>query len=447
MNISCKIIEGFVTKNDKVLVGVSGGADSMCLLDILQKAQKQMGFSLIAVHVNHCLRGEESDRDEMFVRKYCEKNGIDFICETVDALKHSKKYAKSVEQAARELRYAAFDKIMQKEKATVLAVAHHKDDQAETVLMHIARGSSLKGAKGMALKSGYILRPLLNFTRCDIEQYNEENKIPSIKDSSNDDINYSRNFFRHKIIPDMEKVYPDAVSAVCKFADKCAIDDDFITSCIPTKMLVYRDDFVKILNQVNELHIALSSRIIKSAFEHLGAYYDIEQKHILQIKELFNMKNGSKISLPFKMIAFKEYDGVVITFKKQFAEEMVYPFKLGKTQIPDFGEINAVMLSDDSFAEFGDGNHYVDFDSIPTDAVWRTRQEGDIFAKIGSGSKKLNDYFIDKKIPQRMRDQVPVLAHGNKILVIADLDISDSVKITNGTNSIVKISYKKTSAD
>lgn len=441
MGISCKIIEGYLTQNDKILVGVSGGADSMCLLDVLQKAQQHMNFQLIAVHVNHKLRGEESNRDELFVKKYCEQKGIAFIAKSIDVEKHAKKYAKSIEQAARELRYALFDEIMQKEKATVLAVAHHKDDQAETVLMHIARGSSLKGARGMALKSGYILRPLLNFTRKDIEQYNKENKVPSIKDSSNDDINYSRNFFRHKVIPDMEKVYPDVVNAVCKFADKCAMDDDFINSCIPAKLIVCGDDYVKILNQVGNMHFAISSRIIKNAFEQLGAYYDIEQKHILQIIELFKMKNGNKISLPFKMIAFKEYDGIVITFKKLVSDEAIFPFVIGETVIPEYGEIKTSLLSEIEFPEFGDGNHYVDFESIPADSVWRKRQDGDIFAKIGSGNKKLNDYFTDKKIPQRLRDQIPILAHGNKILLIAGLDISDSVKITGGTSSIVKITY------
>ena len=443
MEISCKVLNGLITKNDRVLVGVSGGTDSMCLLSLLLKAQENMGFDLIAVHINHNLRGEEANRDQEFVEKFCEKNHVKFICESVEVLKHAKKYGKTIEQAARELRYAMFDKIMQKEKATILAVAHHKDDQAETILMHIARGSSLKGAKGMSIKTGNVIRPLLNFTRKDIEEYNKANKIPNIKDSSNDDVNYNRNYFRHKVIPSIEKAYPDVVNSVCKFASKCAIDDDFIESCVPYKLIECSNKTVKLLNDVDGYHTAIKTRLVKRAFECLGAYYDIEEKHIFDVIELFKMKNSSKINLPFKIIAFKEYDGIVLTQSKPSLKSGFYDFKLGKTKIENFGEIDITLLSPQDMPEFGDGNHYVDYESIPASAVWRTRQDGDTFAKIGSGSKKLNDYFTDKKIPLRLRDSVPVLAVGNKVLIVADYDISDSVKITSGTNRIAKITYKK----
>ncbi|MBQ7466598.1 MAG: tRNA lysidine(34) synthetase TilS [Clostridia bacterium] len=443
MEISCKVLEGLITKTDKVLVGVSGGTDSMCLLSMLLKAKSQMGFQLLAVHINHNLRGQESERDENFVKKYCEKNDIKFICESVDVLKHAKKYGKTTEQAARELRYLAFEKIMQKEKATVLAVAHHKDDQAETVLMHIARGSSLKGATGMQIKSGNIIRPLLNFTRKDIEEYNKANKIPSIKDSSNDDVNYNRNYVRHKVIPVVEKAYPDVVNSLCKFASKCAVDEDFIQSQIPYKLIVSSEKTVKLLNEVDSLHLAIKTRLVKRAFEQLGAFFDIEEKHIFEVLNLFKMKNSSKISLPFKITAFKEYDGVVLTQNKPDLKNGYYEFKTGKTNIENFGAIEIKLLSDDEMPVFGDGNHYVDFESIPATAVWRTRQDGDMFSKIGSGSKKLNDYFTDKKIPLRLRDEIMVLASGNKVLVVAGYDISDSVKITSGTDKIAKISYSK----
>ena len=444
MEISGKVFEGLITKNDKVLVGVSGGTDSMCLLSLLEKASKKMGFDFIAVHINHNLRGEESVRDESFVEKYCQKNNIKLICESVDVNKYAKKYAKTIEQAARELRYEMFDKIMQKEKATVLAVAHHKDDQAETILMHIARGSSLKGARGMSLKNGNTIRPLLNFTREDIEQYNKANKIPSIKDSSNDDVNYNRNYIRHKVIPSLEKAYPDIVNSLCRFASKCAVDDDFIQSMIPLKLIQRMENAVKILNEADSLHLAIKTRLIKMAFEQLGAYYDIEEKHIFEVLNLFKMKNSSKINLPFKIVAYKEYDGVVLTSSKNvFVKKNCFSFKTGTINFDDFGEINAEMLSDDDLPEFGDGNHYVDYESVPSDAIWRTRDNGDMFAKIGSGGKKLNDYFTDKKVPLRLRDSVPILASGNKVLAVAKMDISDYVKITSGTTKIIKISYKE----
>ena len=443
MEISCKVLEGLITKNDKVLVGVSGGTDSMCLLSLLVKAKSDMGFDVVAVHINHNLRGEESDRDEAFVKKYCEKNDIKLVCESVDVTKHAKKFGKTTEQAARELRYAAFDKIMQKEKATVLAVAHHKDDQAETILMHIARGSSIKGARGMSIKSGNIIRPLLNYTRKEIEEYNKLNKIASVKDSSNDDVNYNRNYFRHKVIPAMEKAYPDVVNSLCKFATKCALDDDFIENNVPYKLIQCTDKTVKLLSEVDTLHVALKTRLVKRAFECLGAYYDIEEKHIFEVLDLFKMKNSSKINLPFKITAYKEYDGIILSQNKPSLTAGFYEFILGKQKIENYGVIETCFLSDEELLEFGDGNHYVDFESIPTSAVWRTRQDGDTFAKIGSGNKKLNDYFTDKKIPVRLRNSIPVLVAGSRVLVVAEFDISDNVKITSGTNKIVKIKYLK----
>ena len=444
MEISSKVFEGLITKNDKVLVGVSGGTDSMCLLYLLERASEKMGFDFVAVHVNHNLRGEESERDQNFVEKYCQKNNIKLICESVDVNKYATKYAKTIEQAARELRYEMFDKIMQKEKATVLAVAHHKDDQAETILMHIARGSSLKGARGMSLKNGNTIRPLLNFTREDIEQYNKANKIPSIKDSSNDDVNYNRNYVRHKVLPSLEKAYPDVVNSLCKFASKCSVDDDFIQSMIPLKLIQCSENAVKILNEADNLHLAIKTRLIKMAFEQLGAYYDIEEKHIFEVLNLFKMKNSTKINLPFKIIAYKEYDGVVLTSSKNvFVKKNCFSFKTGTIKFDGFGEINAEMLSDEEIPEFGDGNHYVDYESIPSDAVWRTRDNGDVFAKIGSGSKKLNDYFTDKKIPLRLRDSIPVLVSGNKVYVVAGMDISENAKVTSGTENVVKINYKR----
>ena len=443
MKVSCKVFDGLITKNDRVLIGVSGGTDSMCLLHLLSKARQEIGFEIIAVHINHKLRAEESDRDEDFVKEYCEKNDIKLVCKSVDVLNHAKKYGKTVEQAARELRYEVFESIMQKEKATMLAVAHHKDDQAETVLMHIARGSSLRGAMGMQIKSGNIIRPLLNFTRQDIEEYNKENKIPSVKDSSNDDVNYNRNYIRHKVIPALGKIYPDVVNSLYKFASKCAIDESFIQSVVPYNLVEVSEKAVKIKAEVDGLHQAIKTRIAKYAFERLGAYFDIEEKHILEVLELFKMKNSSKINLPFKITAYKEYDGVVLTLNKFEITNSVYQFAKGKTVVKGYGEIHVKVLTEKQSPEFGDGNHYVDFESIPTTAVWRTRQDGDVFAKIGSGTKKLNDYFTDKKIPVRLRDSIPVLASENKVFVVAGLDISDSVKITAGTDIIAQISYVK----
>ncbi len=199
---------------------------------------------------------------------------------------------------------------------------------------------------------------------------------------------------------------------------------------------------VRLLGEVKDLNIALSSRLVKRAFEELGIYADIEEKHINQVLELFLLKNGSRISLPQKLSAYKEYDGVVIAKGGKPLALKQQPFILGEQTFKGFGKITAILLEEHQTVELGDGNHYIDYNTIPPRAVWRTRKEGDIFAKLGSGSKKLSDYFTDKKIPLRLRDSIPVLAVGNKILVVAGQDIADGVKLTSESEKIVKLCYK-----
>ena len=443
MKLDFNALNPYVFANDKVIVACSGGADSMCLLSLLMEKQKETDFELVAFHVNHNIRDEEADRDEQFVRDFCAKNNVKFVCVQVKALEYAKKHGKSVEQSARELRYEEFRKILEKENANKIAVAHHKDDQAETILMHIFRGSSIKGAIGMASVSGNIIRPLLDFSRKDIEEYNKQHKIESVEDSTNSDVNYRRNFIRHQVLPEVEKVYPGAVNALCEFAKRCKVDDDFIESQVPLQFLKEGKNEIKILQEADEKPIALKIRLIKKAFEKIGVFADIEQKHLKSILELFKLKSGASVSLPCSLYGVKVYDGVIISKKKIKEKQSEIPFSLGEVDFKGFGKIYALNITDKQDPEFGDGNHYLDYAKIPFSAVWRTRKDGDLFTKFGSGTKKLNDYFTDKKVERTLRDQIPVLAVGNKILAVAGMDISENVKITSKTEQIIKIIYAK----
>lgn len=443
MALSVDALNNYILNKDKVIATVSGGADSMCLLSLLCEKQKYVDFDLICLHVNHNIRDEEAKRDEAFVRDFCEKNNIDFVCENVKALEYAKKTGKTVEQAGRELRYEAFEKVLKEKGANKIAVAHHKDDQAETILMHIFRGSSLKGARGMSNVSGVIIRPLLDFSRQEIEEYVKNNNVPFIQDSTNNDINYRRNYIRKEVLPAIEKVYPNIINSLCDFAKRCRIDDDYIESQIPSNLLVEKEAEVKILTAVAKMPLAISLRVIKKAFEKINVFADIEEKHLRQILELFILKSGTVISLPNGLYAIKEYDGVLISKKKTHEKLEETPFTLGETTFKGFGKIYALDITDKQSPEFGDGNHYMDFAKIPFSAVWRTRKDGDLFTKFGTGTKKLSDYFTDKKVPLRERDIIPVLAVGNKILAVSGMDISENVKITSSTEQIVKIIYVK----
>jgi len=442
MTLNKEVLKGYVCNNDKVVVGVSGGADSMCLLSLLLECKKYVDFSVIAIHINHNIRNEEAVRDEEFVRKFCLENSVEFKSVHINTLSYAKKQGKTIEQAARELRYDVFNKVLKLEKANKLFIAHHKDDQAETVLMHILRGASIKGARGMSDISDKICRPLLNFSRHQIVEYNKINNIDFIKDSSNDDVHYSRNYIRHEVLPKLEKIYPNVVTALSSFASKCARDDDFIESLVPLEFLMSDGNKAELSDKIYNLNYALSSRLIKKAFESLNVFADIEEKHIKDVLNLFTLKNGSSINLPHEVKAYKEYNKVVIIKDKKIKSFSIN-FKLEEFNFEGYGKISSHILEEGTEIKFEKGEHYVDYAKIPKTAIWRNKKDGDIFAKFGSGSKKLCDYFTDKKVPLRIRDRIPVLAVGNKILVVAGLDISESVKITNNTQKIVKITYEK----
>ena len=306
--------------------------------------------------------------------------------------------------------------------------------------MHICRGSSLSGARGMELENNKVVRPLLNYTRAEIEGYIQSNNIPFIEDSSNSDINYTRNYIRHNVLPNLEKIWPNVVNSIANFAEKVKEEDDYIDSLVPVTLLVIKNTKVTIKQEAEKLKLPILLRLIRKAFESLGKLVDIEKKHLLQVVELFVMKNGSQISLPNGLVAFKEYNGVVIAEKSKNVLRVKNQFVVGCIEVEGFGQICCQKIESEE-VQFGNGCHYVDLDKIPVSAIWRTRADGDVFAKLGSGTKKLNDYFIDKKISKQERDSIPILCDGNKVLVVAGYDVSENVKIDSSTDNIVKITY------
>ena len=443
MGLDKSVLDDCVCENDKIVVGVSGGADSMCLLSLLLEKKEDLDFEIIVVHVNHNIRGEEALRDQEFVREFCKSHNVKFVCENVKVLEQKQKSSKTIEQIARELRYQVFNKILQEQKANKIALAHNKDDQAETVLMHIFRGSAVSGAKGMQKICGNIIRPLINHSRGEIEEYNKKHNISSVYDSTNSDINYRRNFIRKEILPKLEEVYPSIANNLCEFAKTCAVDESYFEKNLPLEFLCQEDNLVEISSKILKCDPAIQTRLVKKAFEKLGDFADIEKKHILAVIELFAKRTGSKLSLPCSTVAVKEYDKVVISKKQNLPKTGVIGFFEGEQFIPGFGKITLSQVKDKKDIHFGGEAHFIDKDKVPQSAVWRTRENGDMFSKFGSGTKKLNDYFTDKKIPERLRDQIPVLATENRILIVAGLDISNDVKITGQTKDVYKIVYNE----
>lgn len=436
------IFDNIILEGDRIAVGVSGGADSMLLLSAIFEKSKKLKFYFKVVSVNHHLRGEESDRDAAFVSEFCKKRKIE--CEIVDVdvkkLKADKK--KTIEEAARIARYGAINAVMKRDKLTKLFLAHHQNDQAETILMNICRGSGVDGASGIKT-NGEICRPLLSLSKTQILELCKENKIPFVVDSTNFENDCTRNVFRNKIIPEIESVYPEAVKAIARFGERCREIQDYIESLVSDDLFCLEKDFIILKEEAFSKPKFLVREYLKRAFEGLGIFADIEAKHYKLAAELVSLPVDSSIDLPHQIVAKRVHAGIKF-FKKttKNKDSKEYSFVVGETIIDGFGKIVVEIVSEYG-VNYGDGSFYIDYYKVSNDAVWRFRKPGDEFAKLGSGSKKLNDYFTDKKIDTDLRDSIPVLAYGSKVYLVAGYDVGESVKLAGPTDKIAKITFFK----
>ena len=428
--LSC---EEFITKNklfkrgEIIGVGCSGGSDSIALLHYLAKNQEKFDIEVVAIHVDHEIR-ENSYMDADFVKEKAKELGVRYYKFRVDAPKIARERGLSLETAARDARYGVFKSLVQKGLVDKIALAHHMSDQAETILMHIFRGSGVAGARGMtAISDRIYVRPFLNTSKEDIYQYLDENHLDYVDDYTNDDITYNRNFVRNVIMKNILSRWPNAVQAIVNFGQAVKEDDDYINKQIYADAIIAEDKLVRIPISYFLYDNAIVIRTIFRAVKSIGITQDIEKRHIDAIKNLaLNGENGKKISLPFEAVAVKEYDYLTIYNRHEEKATFEAPFKCGEFDLPNGQKLVVKRVKE--FAT-NEGQLVLDYRKVPKDAVWRFRQEGDIFTKFGGGSKKLKSYLIDKKIPSRLRDSIPVLASGNEIYAIAGVEISDKVKV------------------
>ncbi len=404
----------------RVALAVSGGIDSMVMLHFV--AQKEDLSRIFVVTVNHGLRSEAAS-DCAFVANYCKSLGVECKIFNVDVPSYSSEQKLSVETAARILRYEVFDGL----DCDCIYLAHNADDNAETVLMHIFRGSGAKGACGMRYVQGKYVRPLLDWTRAEIEQYARLHNVPHVEDATNADTRYTRNFIRHKVMPLLEEFYPSVKQNILRFAQNIAQDDSILDGLA--------NDFMKSVKfEGGGAQIPLELwqngqeyRVLNKVFNKLGIHCDIEQKHFWAIKNLTQGGGGKTVDLPFGFVAYNDYDRITICPKGQKIKyTFEIPFALGETVTP-IGTVEA---------SYSGGGLRVDLDKLPSGTVFRTRRQGDMFTKFGGGTKPLNRYLIDKKIPERNRDGLLLLACGNEVLAIVGVEISDKVRVDDASRRI-----------
>ncbi len=404
----------------------------MCLLHAVLNCGAVKKEDVTVVHVNHGIR-ENALRDEDFVRTYCADTGVKFICERVDAVGESKSRGLTLEQAARNLRYDAFYGAVKHGAAEVVITAHHALDNAESVLMHLFRGSGLDGARGMSQTAQFeynaqarlpVLRPFIDVYPHEIDEYCAANGIKFVTDETNFADDADRNFLRLNVIPLIEKRYKGAVKAINAFSRECASACSVLDGLLDARLIEKRDGAVLVYDEA--LRGELAARYVRRALQEYSLV-DITRAQIDRVAELVGMRTGAEAELANGVIAAREYGCVALYLPKiTYCGES--PLQTGANYID--GLKVTVELSDDSPYDVRGGA--VDLDALDG-AVLRFRRDGDMFVPFGGKRKKLKQYFIDKKIPARVRDRLPLICRGNEVLVIAGVEISDGVKQTEST--------------
>ncbi len=297
-----------IDNKDKLVVAVSGGTDSICMLDILNHLKKEKCFAIIVAHLNHMLR-KEADKDEQYVRDYCEKNEIEFYAKSIDVKKLANTNKIGTEEAGRLARYEFFDEVLKKTKSTKIAIAHNKNDKVETVLMHVLRGSGIEGLRGIEPKRGNIIRPLIECERTQIEKYCKENQLNPRMDKTNLENIYNRNKIRNIVIPYIQEEFnPNIVQTIDRLSDIVTLEDEYMqkqTQKVYHELVIAekQKEIVMDLKGFNLQETVIKSRLIRYIIKRLfGNVASIEKVHIDDVVKLCNNNIGNKYLMPNKNV-------------------------------------------------------------------------------------------------------------------------------------------------
>ena len=411
-----------------MLVCVSGGADSMCLLEIMLHISYERGFSVGAIHYNHGLRGEESDRDELFVREYCETCGVPFYTGDGDVMEYAQNNGLGIEAAARDMRYGFFHETAQLLGAVRIATAHTADDNAETLIMNLTRGAGTNGLSGIPPVREDIVRPLLQTTKPEVMSFMRERGIPFVEDSTNSMEIYTRNKIRHSVMPRLREINPRVNEAAAAAAELLRADEEFIDDIAELFISDCCVGLTADAGDVLKLPFAVSSRVIRKL---CGG--KLALKHVKAVLRLCGSDNPSaSLSLP-DMTVYREYDRIV--------------FGTGQASVND-GFAQILPSDGDSFIILAAGLKMSCKSAIYSDSIdkinktftsflfknvdicgriaVRSRREGDKIKLSGQpGTKTLKKLFIERRIPARKRELIPVIADDEGVLAVYGIGRGD----------------------
>ena len=446
-----------------ILVTVSGGQDSVCLLHLLTKLKSKLGIDLHVAHLDHKLRGRESSADAQYVIDLCHRLGIPMTVEQRDVRAYQKEWKLSLEEAARDVRYQFFAEVAHRVGTKVVAVAHTKDDQVETILMHLIRGTGTKGLTGLQpfsqRKSGgkrlTIVRPLLDVSREETAAYCKRHRLEFRQDSTNLSLKPLRNKIRLELIPLLKTYNPGIVDALLRTSAIARDDIAFLESHAKHQWpkIVHKKAGSLVIEKIGFIELDRSRQryILRLAMERLLATLkDIETRHIEKMMEAVEMPAGTCITMPEGLQFVVEYDRLILGRDIDNISpyqplpglyELMVP---GTIAIPGWQVKTSIVNSqrkvntDDPFTAL------LDFEKTGNELVIRTRKPGDRFQPLGMAeSKKVGQFMIDNHVPRLWRSKIPIVLAGDKVVWVVGQRIDERFKVTDRTKKLLRLQFQQ----
>lgn len=434
---------GLLDEGGSALVGLSGGADSVALLKALLGLSKKHGWTIRAAHFNHGIRGREAGEDELFCRDLCEANGVPFYADRADVPAYARENGLSLETAGRLLRYAFLERIKEKTGSDRIAVAHHMNDNAESILLHLLRGSGLSGLLGIRPRRDDIIRPLLCVSKQEIEEYLEREGVPFCTDTTNLIPKGSRNRLRLVMVPYIEKhINPAIVRSLCGMSELLQKDEEYLMAEASRAYSAVRAEDGLIRAETAKLPYPIRTRVIRMALAEAGALVDIERVHVEAISDLLTARTGARLSLP-GIEVWTSYD--LIKFGNPSApSDFETPLKDGLISTP-LGVFRVETTEGTEGFERSRTVFCMDADkaaALGEPVVIRPRRDGDRFMPVGApGRRKLKEFFIDRKIEREERGRIPLIAAGGEVLFVTGIAASETVKVDENTARMIRAEY------
>lgn len=441
--------EGLIGEGEQVLVAVSGGIDSVALFHVLFEISEGAHFRLAIAHVNHGLRGSESDRDENFVRDLASRYSVPFFLKRVDTSAYARTHGLSIQHAARNVRYAFLERVADQGRFQRIAIAHTLDDQVETLLLRLAKGTGIRGLVAIPVKRGRIIRPFLFVKRTDIEAYVKEKGIVYVEDSSNLKLHYQRNYVRHRIVPLFEELNPTFKEKVVSLLqDLSEINAIFEKRVEEELAFVQRreEEIVlpreRVLKVDGETRFRLLSKLLAEMDQHL--FLTRRKLRIIEMmaqSERPNLYHRLRDGLYVKRI----YDNIVFTRKEMGRVEGEFPLSAGENTIEPLGIRVFVERLDRRPEAFPSSPNVAFFDGRKMGRlVLRTMKEGDRFVPFGMERPiKLKDFLIRHKVPREERKRLPILISDGQIVWVLGLRMDERFKVREDTDHVLKISFDR----